>query len=198
MNRKEILTGTMGMVVTIGIFGALSTGNSKAQNIIQGKIWSGADTVKLGNNDIPDSLKSITGDTVKAEMPAEKLDWSSGNIIELPAKEISPKTRLLKLSLSTPPTLKFIPDAPIALASTSSDPEVVTLGESESKNPEKPLIFPLVATTGKADLFLYYKVVCCTTGPEGICFFKEARLKVPVTVGDFDKDVLEIRHEIEY
>lgn len=185
------------LLLSISALALLINHDSGAQNIIEGKIWSGSDTVKLGENKVPDSLASDAGDTSKALLAKKEIDWSSGKIIELPEMNISSKTKQLKLILSVPRMMKFIPEAPLELAAYSSDTAVVSIGQSESKNPEKPLIFPLTASPGKADIFLYYRVVNCTRGPGEACFFKEAKLKVPVTVGDYDEDVLEIHHEID-
>jgi hypothetical protein len=167
-----------------------------AQTIIGGKIWSGEDTVRLGVNKEPDSLSSFAEDTVKFEQPAAEIDWASGDVIELPTKEISSKTNLLKLELSIPPGLKLIRGVPIGLSVKSSDPRVLKIGEGEGRDSGKPLVIPLMANPGRANLFLYYKVICDSTGTEGIRFLREEKLKIPVVVGDYDNDVLDINREI--
>ena len=163
---------------------AYSDDGGNSPSIIGGKIWGGSDTLNVG---------------VKAKSPEAEIDWSSGDIIELANRTVSSKTRKLILNLSTSGDLKLIPDAPIKLAANSSDTTIIKIEESLSTNPEKPLAFPITVSTdsGEADIYLYYKVIACESGPRNICFYKEGKLKVPVTIGENDESTLEISHEIE-
>lgn len=170
---------------------------AKTPTILGGKIWGGSDTLDLRKSDTPDSNIFIAGDTSTAPKSEATIDWSSDDVIELAGKEISSKTGALRLKLSVPINLKFIKDAPVKLVAESSNPEIVAIGEGAGNDPEKGFIFPLTAKPGKADLYLYYRVVCCTKGMEAVCFFKESKLKIPVTVGDFEEKVLVIQHEID-
>lgn len=156
--------------------------------ILKGKIWSGSDTLDLGKKNLPDSLES-------QELKEE--DFFAGDIAELPARTVSAKTEILQLKLSVPRDLKFLENAPVVLKAKSSDPEIIEIGEGKGKNPEKGFIFPIEAKPGKADIFLYYRVVCCTNGGREACFFKEAKLKVPVEIGDFEEKVIRVRHDID-
>ncbi|UCC80037.1 MAG: hypothetical protein JSW64_01385 [Candidatus Zixiibacteriota bacterium] len=189
------------ILVTIAIpilaINAQTDDETKTPTIIGGKIWGGSDTLDLLKNGAPDSITSSMGDTIPAEKPEEVIDWSSDDVIELAGKEISSKTDVLKLKLSVPITLKFVKDAPVKLVAESGNPEIIAIGEGAGDDPEKGFTFPLSVKPGKADLYLYYRVVCCTKGLEAACFFKESTLKIPLTVGDFTETDLIIRHEIE-
>ena len=198
MKFKIDMIGIITVIVAALAISVFSDDTLKVPGLLEGKIWFESDTINLLKNNAGNSLLAVPGDTVNLENSRDEGDslFREG-VIELPATNISKDAKTLKLKLLLPGTLKFIKDAPIELVAQTSDPEILEVGKSPDKNPEKPLTFPITVNPGKADLFLYYRVVCCTTGPEGICFFKEARLKLPVTVGDYENTVLEIRHEIE-
>jgi len=194
--------GTSFLTAAIAVLGltVFSDDTLKAPALLEGKIWFNSDTLDLGKNDTGDSLLTLPGKTVvdeESESIDEDKNLFSGNITELPPRAISQNANLLKLKLLLPGNLKFIKDAPIELAAKSSDPEIIKIGKIRDQNPEKTLTFPISVKPGEADLFLYYKVVCCTTGIGSVCFFEEANLKVRIEIGDFEDDVLEIRHEIK-
>ena len=173
----------------IGIwFSASKADDTEKPAILKGKIWSGSDTLDLGKKTPPDSLEAPD---------AKKEDIFTGDIAELPARKVSAKTENLRLKLSIPRDLKFLENAPVVLKAKSSDPDIIEIGEGTGNNPEKGFIFPIKAKPGKAEIYLYYRVVCCTTEGREACFFKEAKLKVPVEVGDFEEKVIEVRHDID-
>ena len=193
------ITGISLLIVTFAIFAinAFSDETKKTPAILEGKIWGGSDTLDLGKQGVADSIIPSAGDTAIAEINEIEIDWSSKDVIELAGESISTKADLLRLKLSLPRTLKFIKDAPVKLAAKSSDSGIIDIGEGAGNDPEKGFTFPLSVNPGKAELYLYYRVVCCTIGPDVACFFKEAKLKIPVTVGDYKVEVLSIRREIE-
>jgi len=177
------------ILAIIGIWFATSyADDAEKPAILKGIIWSGSDTLDLGEKKPPDSLES---------QEAKEEDLFAGEITELPARTVSVKTEILRLKLSVPRDLKFLENAPVVLKAKSSDPDIMEIGDGTGKNPEKGFIFPIKAKPGKADIFLYYRVVCCTTEDREACFFKEARLKIPVEVGDFEETVIKVRHDIE-
>ena len=175
---------------------AFSDDPIKTPTIIEGTIWGGSDTLNPAKQDIPDSIIFPAGDTVQIEESGQGIDWTSEEVVELPGKNISSKADLLRLKLSLPRTLKFI-NAPVKLAAKSSNPDIIEIGEGAGNDPEKGFVFPLSVSPGKADLYLYYRIVCCTKGHDAACFFKEAKLRIPVTVGDYRDEILNIRHSIE-
>jgi len=156
--------------------------------ILKGKIWSGSDTLDLGKKTPPVSLESPE---------AKEEDLFAGDITELPVRTVSAKTEILQLKLSIPRDLKFLAEAPVVLKAKSSKQDVIKIGEGIGNDPQKGFIFPIKAKPGKADIFLYYRVVCCTKEGREACFFKEAKLKIPVEVGDFEETVIKVRHDID-
>lgn len=189
MIKMKTMLSLITLMMAIAASSAYTDDTEKKPSILGGKIWSGSDTLDLGKNETSDSL-------VSQEIKKED-DYFSGNITELPARTVSTDAEALQLKLSIPRNLKFIDNAPVILKAKSSDPNIVEIGEGTGTNPEKGFIFPVSVNPGTADLFLYYKVVCCLTEGREACFFKEAGLKIPVTVGDFEDNVLKIRHEID-
>jgi hypothetical protein len=188
------LTTTLLAILALDVY---SDDEVKSPAIIGGKIWGGLDTLDVTKKYVPDSTFSPSDDTAKAEKPAEEIDWDSDDVIELPAENISLKTDMLKLKLSLPPTLKFIKDAPVKLLASSGNREIAEIGEGKGNDPGKGFAFSLSVNPGETDLYLYYRVVCCTKGSDMVCFFKEAKLKIPVTIGDFEESAFVIRHDIE-
>jgi hypothetical protein len=156
--------------------------------ILKGKIWSGSDTLDLGKKELPDPLES---------QEAKEEDFFAGDITQLPVRAVSAKTEILQLKLSIPRDLKFLAEAPVVLKAKSSKQDVIKIGEGIGNDPQKGFIFPITVNPGKADIYLFYRVVCCTTEDRKACFFKEARLKIPVEVGDFEETVIKVRHDIE-
>ncbi|UCE66748.1 MAG: hypothetical protein JSU85_01675 [Candidatus Zixiibacteriota bacterium] len=193
------LTGISLLTAMFAIFAinAFSDETKKTPVILEGKIWGGSDTLNLGKSNAADSIISLSGDTAITEMSEEEINWSSEDVIELDGKSISSKADLLRLRLSLPRTLKFIKDAPVKLAAKSSNTDIIEIGEGAGDDPEKGFAFPLSVNPGTADLYLYYRVVCCTIGTDAVCFFKEAKLKIPVTVGNYKDEVLIIHRDIE-
>jgi hypothetical protein len=187
----RLLTRAGLLIVFLIIFAenAFPGDDIKSPAIIGGKIWNKSDTLKP-------EIKGVE-DTLQSNQSTMKDSLFTGYMVQLPADTISPETDFLKLKLTIPRSLKFIKDAPILLMAKSSDPDAIEIGKGEGTDPKKGFNFPLTVHKGSADLFLYYRVVCCTTGSDSACFFKEAKLEIPVTVGESDEDFLEIKYSVD-
>lgn len=189
MRNRKYLIFLIAAMMAVPLTWSYSDESQTKPAILGGKIWSGSDTLDLGKKEVPDSLES--------QESKEEEDYFSGDITELPARTISTAADILRLKLSIPRNLKFLDKAPVILKAKSSNPDIVEIGEAAGQDPEKGFVFPITVNPGKADLFLYYRVVCCTTEGREACFFEEARLKIPVEVGDFEDKVISVRHDID-
>jgi thiol-disulfide isomerase/thioredoxin len=109
----------------------------------------------------------------------------AGEVIELAAQSIEPGEGTLTLRLELPPGYKLNAQAPSALTIATEPGQAVSLADSADqiiRNPKFPVSVLIKAGEGdgfvKADFIIYY----CEAAKESLCFFKEARLSLPVTV----------------
>ena len=107
----------------------------------------------------------------------------AGEVIELPAQSIEPGDGTLNLRLELPSGYKLNAQAPSALTVASPQKGVVGLGDGSEqtfRNPQFPVSIPIKVgegeTTVKASFLIYY----CESAKESLCYFKEARVSVPV------------------
>lgn len=124
-------------------------------------------------------------------------DAFHGEEKEFPTVEIAPGTSKLSLELILPKGTEFTKDAPFNLEVKSDNPKVVNIKGSAISKPMEKLEIPIVASTGKAlvtvDLNIYY-----CSGNQGQCYFKDARLKIPVSVIDKGGATLAATYEIKH
>jgi hypothetical protein len=109
----------------------------------------------------------------------------AGEVIELPAQSIEPGDATLTLQLELPAGYKLNAQAPSALTIATGQNSAVTLASSADeiiRNPNFPVSVHVVAGEGdaliKADFIVYY----CEAAKESLCYFKEARVSLPVKV----------------
>jgi thiol-disulfide isomerase/thioredoxin len=108
-----------------------------------------------------------------------------GEVIELPAQSIEPGDATLTLQLELPAGYKLNAQAPSALTITTGQNSAVTLASGADqiiRNPRFPVSVPIKASESdaiiKADFIVYY----CEAAKESLCYFKEARVSLPVKV----------------
>jgi DNA-binding beta-propeller fold protein YncE/peroxiredoxin len=106
----------------------------------------------------------------------------AGEVIELPAQEIEPGDGTLDLQLELPKGYKLNALAPSSLKVASEGKSVSLGGNSTFRNPQFPLSAPIKTVEGdgtiKVDFVIYY----CESEKESLCYFKEARINIPVRV----------------
>ena len=109
----------------------------------------------------------------------------AGESIELPAQTIEPGDTTLTIQLELPRGYKLNALAPTALTITAPQNQVVNLtGGSEQtfNSPSFPVTVPIRVTEGEATLRADFIVYYCEAAKESLCYFKEARLSIPVKV----------------
>ncbi|MEK6320040.1 MAG: thioredoxin-like domain-containing protein [Acidobacteriota bacterium] len=110
----------------------------------------------------------------------------AGETIELPAQSIEPGDATLTLQLELPAGYKLNAQAPSALTIAASQSQVVNLltggAEQTLSNPNFPVIVPIKVSEGQAVLRADFVVYYCEAVKESLCFFKEARVSIPVKV----------------
>lgn len=120
-----------------------------------------------------------------------------GEIFRLEPKIISPDIEQLSVKFILSRTLKFVDEAPPTVTIHSADPTILFADPAENTDPERAFLFRVKAKPGKTELMIAYKVFCCNSGPGAVCFFKEGRIIVPVTVADSGDEIFGIKHMID-
>ena len=107
-----------------------------------------------------------------------------GETIELGQQSIDPGDASLTLQLELPSGYKLNKLAPTAVTATSGG-VVLSLGSESHRsfaNPTFPLNIPISAREGEASIELGLVVYYCESAKDSLCYFKEARLTLPVKV----------------
>lgn len=120
-----------------------------------------------------------------------------GEIFRFEPKIISPDIEQLSVKFILSRTLKFVDEAPPTVAIHSSDPTVIYADSTKNADPKRVFLFPAKTKPGEAELTIDYRIFCCNSGPGAVCFFKEGRIIVPVTVADGGDETFEIKHMID-
>jgi thiol-disulfide isomerase/thioredoxin len=117
----------------------------------------------------------------------------AGELIELPPQTIEPGDATLTLQLELPGGYKLNAEAPSALTIATEQTGAVLLASSTVsnaagnmdqviRNPKFPVSVSIKTAEGdaivKVDFLIYY----CEAAKESLCYFKEARLSLPVKV----------------
>ncbi|MEP6636870.1 MAG: thioredoxin-like domain-containing protein [Acidobacteriota bacterium] len=109
----------------------------------------------------------------------------AGETIELPAQSIEPGDATLKLQLELPVGYKLNVQAPSALTISTLLGQSLSLaggGEQVFSNPGFPVSVLVNASEGQGTLRADFVVYYCEAVKESLCFFREARVSIPVKV----------------
>ena len=107
----------------------------------------------------------------------------AGETVELPAQSIEPGDATLELQLELPAGYKLNAEAPTALTIAASPGQALNLtggAEQVFSNPRFPVRVPIKVSEGEAVLRADFVVYYCEAVKESLCFFKEARVSIPV------------------
>jgi thiol-disulfide isomerase/thioredoxin/sugar lactone lactonase YvrE len=107
----------------------------------------------------------------------------AGDRVELPAQSIEPGDGTITLQLELPGGYKLNAQAPSALTVASPQTQVISFGngaEQTFRNPQFPINLPIKIGEGEATVRADFLVYYCETAKESLCYFKEARVSVPV------------------
>ncbi len=106
-----------------------------------------------------------------------------GDLIEIPLQSIEPGDATLTLQLELPAGYKVNAQAPSALTVAATQNEVVNLtggAEQTFNNPHFPVTIPIKIGAGEAIIRAEFVVYFCEAAKESLCYFKEARVSIPV------------------
>ena len=113
-----------------------------------------------------------------------KLRQFAGETIDQSAQTIEPGSASVTVQLELPAGYKLNSQAPTAVMIVTSKPETLSLGGNASQtfaNPNFPLTIPVTVSEGDATVTIDFVVYYCESAKESLCFFKEARLRIPVS-----------------
>jgi hypothetical protein len=108
----------------------------------------------------------------------------AGETIELAQQSIEPGDVNLTIQIELPAGYKLNKLAPTAVNIATQD-QVVSLSSGADQsfsNPDFPLTVPITAHEGETSLKLGFVVYYCESAKDSLCYFKEARLNLPVRV----------------
>ncbi len=106
----------------------------------------------------------------------------AGDQVAIPEQTIEPGDAQLTLQLELPKGYKLNALAPSALKITSESSAVSIGGESTFRNPQFPVNVPIKTSEGDATVKAEFVIYYCESEKESLCYFKEARISVPVKV----------------
>lgn len=117
-------------------------------------------------------------------LPRATTNSHAGERILMKPVRLSPQAKELKLELTLPSGTKLNPLAPSNLRVSAADSKLVTLREATREITGLQTELPLSATAGQTTLTIDLDVYYCSKGNEGLCYFKSARLVVPLEVAE--------------
>ncbi len=114
---------------------------------------------------------------------------------DLPSMEVAAGPGKLDLELKLPNGTEFSQGAPFSIDLKSDNPAVVKFNKPNITKPAEKLEIPLAAATGKTIITINMEIYYCS-GNQGQCFFKEARLIIPVIVTEKGGQALTATYQI--
>ena len=121
----------------------------------------------------------------------------TGEIIKMPPVKISTYVNYLEIQIKLPDQMKFNDKAPFKIKASSDNSKVVEIEEFDIKKAARILNIPISAKTGNALITVDLLVNYCTIADEGLCFFRDVRLQIPVDVADDGDDVFVAEFAVE-
>ncbi|HEY6331295.1 MAG TPA: thioredoxin-like domain-containing protein [Blastocatellia bacterium] len=109
----------------------------------------------------------------------------TGESLQVPEQIVAPGQDTIEVTLNLPSGYKLNPAAPSALKLSSSAAQTVALAdgaEQTLKGPKFPVSIPINVNEGTATLQADFTLYYCESEKESLCYFKEARLRIPVKV----------------
>jgi DNA-binding beta-propeller fold protein YncE len=110
--------------------------------------------------------------------------------ITLEQEQAAPGSSAVEVQIVLPSGTKFNTAAPFRMKVTSSRPDVVNIGTSDFTQPLSTLRVPITAKPGETTITIDILVNYCNTANEGLCYFKDVRLVLPVKVVEGGKAVV--------
>jgi thiol-disulfide isomerase/thioredoxin len=114
-----------------------------------------------------------------------KQDTLTGESRDLPLQMVKPGDATLTLQVELPAGYKLNHLAPSAVVVASSQAQIASFTNGVQQvfhHPKFPLAVALKVSEGKTTLVVNLVIYYCESAKESLCYFKEMRLNVPITV----------------
>lgn len=102
--------------------------------------------------------------------------------LRLPLVKVAPEAKELTLALQLPRDTKLNPLAKSTVKITSSDTGVLRVPAEGRELSDVKLALPITAAAGRTELKASLDLLYCAKGNEGLCYFKNVLLIVPVEI----------------
>lgn len=135
-------------------------------------------------------LKTRKVETVRIKgleklMPRARLSKFAGESVSLAAQKVEPGDAILRIELELPSGFKLNADAPtsVLVSAPESGPVRLDAGPQQIlRNPDFPVDMKVKLIEGQGSVEITYSLYYCEADRDTLCFFKEARLAVPLQV----------------
>jgi hypothetical protein len=114
----------------------------------------------------------------------------------LGAVRISPKAKTLTLDVVLPAGTKLNLAGPSNLKASSADVKTVEVGAFNGAMKDAKVSVPIAVKPGQTTLTLDADVYYCSKANEGLCYFKSARLRLPVEVAEDGSTVPVVEYRV--
>jgi DNA-binding beta-propeller fold protein YncE/thiol-disulfide isomerase/thioredoxin len=109
-----------------------------------------------------------------------------GDTVELHVQSVEPGEATLTLGIELPPGYKLNAEAPSVVTIDTAAPQLVSFNdgvqEQSFRRPQFPLNIPVTVREGQANMQAHYLVYYCDAYKERLCYFKEAKVNLPIEV----------------
>ena len=106
----------------------------------------------------------------------------SGKEQRIAMQTISPDAKTLEITIQLPRGTKFNKDAPFRIQATSEKPNAVEVGALNITEGAPKLTIPISPKQGETTITVDMSINYCASDNTGLCYFKEARLRIPLKV----------------
>jgi thiol-disulfide isomerase/thioredoxin len=190
VKRVNVKTRTLETVIGTGKRG-MNDGSAKQATLNEpnGVFWLGdklyiADT----NNHLIRVYTPATGSVSTLRLSGlEKLTRRTmpaflGKVERFPAQAVTTEAKTLALEIELPKGTKFNREAPFRIQVASDRPQSIAVGTLNITQAAHRLSIPIMPKSGEATLTVEMSINYCAEGNEGLCFYKESRLVIPLRV----------------
>ncbi|HXG23535.1 MAG TPA: NHL repeat-containing protein, partial [Chthonomonadales bacterium] len=116
------------------------------------------------------------------KLVSRKISKFTGRETRLSQQQIAPGVKALHIEIRLPKGTRLNKNAPFHIVATSDRPESVGVGPLNISAPSSKLTIPISPRAGTANITVKMSINYCAEGNEGLCYFKEAKLVVPMKV----------------
>jgi len=145
---------------------------------------------------IRDGLTTLDIDSLDITKSTETDLPFTGEIKKYPAMEISPQSKALELSIKLPSGMKFNYPTPFNIEMTSNRPEVINPKRLNITKGSAKLKLPIIVNPGEVVLIIDLNFSYCSSTNASLCYFKDARLEIPVRVIKNNGNNFSVKYEV--